>query len=1450
MISMQSVNSEQSAGRIQRRFRDLARSELTDIEQNFIPADHGWSRDFGWCELLKSRRVLLISEAGAGKTHECRKQVLELWNRGEPAFYFDLAQLAQNSFEDLLSSEEEARFNAWRASQSEVATCFLDSIDELNLTLGSFELALKRLNKAISGQLGRVRVVITTRPVQVDQNLIHQYLPIPDPVDLIESADAFADIAMGRSKDRNNRAEKDSTPPWRIVTLMPLSKEQIHEMAELEGVEDPDALLNDIYQRDAAEFARRPQDLVELCSDWRDFHRIRTHKEQVEHNINIKLKPRASGPELSELSPDRALEGASRLALAALLTRKLTIRHSVEADFGGEPGTALDPATVLHDWTPEERKTLLQRALFGFASYGRVRFHHRSVIEFLAAYRLENRLANGMTIKAVKRLLFATPPLGSMVIRPTMRPVAAWLARADPSIFRDVCNHEPSVLLNHADPECMSPGERIEALRAYVERYGKGGWRGVHFPKIQVRRFASTELANEVPVLWNSQIENVEVRELLLELIGAGSMSSCSDIAYEVAIDDSSMSRERLAAIDALAQLNDPRLTDIARSLEEKQRIWPERLVRGIIIELFPNFIDPERLCRILGSLQETNRAIGEIEWMLPLSIEHSPLTLNYLTDMRSRLTALVTEELFWEERSLHLVCKRPHLVPLLSAVCLRLLADRDTDEEVVRSSAIALRLQSDQQAPDEPAKELRKAIRNASPSVREAAFWADDAFIERLIPGRSAWDRMVDALQHGPFPLEFEKDETWILRTLSDQNELNDKRSIMLEASIWLSGGQDHDSQKYIEQLKEKVVDAPDLVGRIEQRLKPNPTNPKQIELEAKIRRQREENEQIQAKHHAQWVDFWTEVAERPEEVFNPDRANNTAWILWQAMKRSGDESRSSGWNRRFIEQHFGEKVANQLRDTMTKIWREDKPTLRMERPYEEKNTFLVRWQLGLAGVTAEAEDPDWARRISRKEAELAARYAPIEINGFPSWLESLSLEHPEEVKSTLGPDLVAQLEEPAKPSTFYTLLQDVSHSQPPVAKLFVPFLINWLDRNKGVLQEGEDETSAAHRLKRVIDLLLEHGEQKLHSYIKNMAIEKLESQKEGQLTTLWLSTLMNLDPGKAACAMEQRLAAAEPAPNDLAVHYFGNLFGPRYGGEFAVNLKKVEFTPDLLLRLIRLAYNHIRPADDVEHEGVFTPGPRDQAQDGRSALLSALLDMSGEDSWAKKLEMYTDPLFEHFRDRLLLLAEEKLAEQMDETELKERDVIAIDRHGETPPMTCDEMFSLMLDRLDDLDDFLLQDTSPREVWAQIGDERVMRREIARRLKDDSNGTYTVDQEAATADEKETDIRMRSTGSRQQAVIELKIGESWSGRELRDTLKNQIVKKYMAPEDCRSGCLLITVVSNRAWEDPESGERLDIDQLATMLHTEAHRIMGQMGESLRLSAKVLDLRPRLPIER
>jgi hypothetical protein len=1433
---------------IKRSFRDLSDAEVADIERASALARVGWTGSFGWDELLRSKRVLIVSEAGAGKTYECQEQQAKLWNAGEPAFFLDLATLAGSSVRDMLGGAgEEERLDAWLRSQSELATFFLDSVDELKLTLGKFDQALKRLNKALAGQLGRARIIITTRPVPIDRELILRHLPIPESGEAGPTAESFADMVMAPSK--NERADNAGPKAWRNVGLMPLSLDQMREFAALQGVPDPDALLADIRQRDAEKFAERPQDLIELCSDWREHHRIRSHREQVKTNIATKSKPSTERKERAELSQEAAIEGASRLALAAMLTRKLTLRHSADSDSVHASEAALDVSKILQNWSAETRATLLERPLFGFASYGRVRFHHRSVVEFLAAERLDALLSRGVSIKSIKRLLFTETARGVRTVRPSMRPVAAWLAISRDTIFDDVVALDPAVVLDYGDPQSLRPAQRVRALEAYVDRYGRGGWRGLSTPRIRVHRFASQELTDSVKRLWNQGIENPEVRDLLLQIVAAGKLGGCADIAYAAAMERARTLRERSLAVDALLKLNDARLEALSVSVETESARWPDALARRAMLDLFPTYMPVARLSKILRRVREGARSDGDLDYRLPGEIETADLSPEYLDQLRQTLTDLLVDGLAWERDKLpHLRTKRPDLVGALVATCRRQTAEGVRTEPWLESSLLAVRLAKEDHSEKGALEELERALAGLAGDARENAFWKEDALLVRLHRSGDAWHRLFDLSRYGGIHLDDEKDAAWIRRRLSDPNEPLQHREMMLWAEMVLLNRDATDYRKLLESLKPIVSDAPSLTTIIDDRLKSLTGSAELRRMEAAGAKRTEQAERRVAEAHASWVMFWHEIVRDPDAVFGADRAESTALNLWRAVERSGRESRASGWNRRFIEEQFGTAVADRLRETMMAAWRKDRPTLRSERPDGEKDTFLVSWQFGLAGIAAEAEDASWAKRLTEQEAELACRYAPMELNGFPSWLESLAVEHPAAVDRVLGEELSLSLREVTEASTYSMFLQNISHTSAIVAALFVPRIRAWLSE---IAQVGAkpNNPQLGQNLRQAIEILVKSGNADDRRLIEMTARQRMADGLAAPFADLWLSALLHLNAVAGLDVLEKGLKECAPLRTGAGVQLFGRLFDRHYGG-IGVDLSAPGFTPRLLLRLLRLAYQHVRIADDAQHEGSYSPDTRDNAETSRNAVLGALLSTSGAEAWAVKLEMADDPLFNHIKDRVIALAEERAADEADNAALTEAEFAILDKTGQAPPMTREAMFALMRDRLADIDDLLLRDTSPRELWASITDENLMRRELARVLDDAGNQSYKIDQESVTADEKETDIRFMSTGSRQQGVIELKLGDQRSGSDLFKTIRDQLLTKYMAADDCRAGCLLVTIAKDREWDHPITGKRIGFEELMIVLNEEADRLSKELGGTAKLMAKGLDLRPRIGTER
>ncbi|TNI25310.1 NACHT domain-containing protein [Aeromonas veronii] len=1431
---------------IERTFKDIDEQQIFDADKQSFLTQLGWSDGLTWEALLRSKRILLISEAGSGKTHECREQARLLAAKGEAAFFVELASLASTHLRDLLGYEEEARFDLWLASQAEVATFFLDSYDELQLTRGSFRQALDRFVKGVQGHLGRVRVVITTRPIPFDGQLVRSKLPIPPQIKLQSTEEKereFASMALGEHIPiSSGQSNEDPIPEWRTVALMPLSNTQIVEFAEQKGVKNTAELLSDIERKNAFEFARRPQDLIELCADWRAGLQLRTHRQQVEASIRIKLKPRnrEDRHELAELSIDKAIAGASRLALAMWLTRRLTIRHSAKSDNDQQGEVALDPSIILSDWTQEERQTLLERPLFGFASYGRVRFHHRSVSEFLAAKRLQEMRDKGMSLRALKRLLFIETK-GNTIVLPSKRAIAGWLAALNDDIFQAIRDHEPTLLLDEGDPASLTLAQRKQALGAYVQRYGKGGWRGLHTPSIQIKRFATPELADEINLLWQQGIDNHEVRCVLLELIERGVICGCSDLVYSVATDSVLVEVERIYAIHALKALNAPRLGEIAALMVSQHPDWPDKIVREAILDLFPSHLSVAQLCQALGWLQWKKRSVSNLSWRLPSLIKNAPLVMSQLDELRDKLVTLISDGLHWrQDQWPHMISSHQYLSSALAATCIRGL-DFQCSGQWIHASVLSLRLRQHEYDDDKIHQALAQRINELDSKNRKLVFWEIDALVQSLCPIDDIWKRVVEIIPYDSLiKITVQFDQTWVVNDLQDKNKPFLERQILMHVALYLLRISPIN-------LRPLVIDCSDLILYINEMMKPSVFDIKQEKARREEAIWNKRRERKKAKNLASWVMLHRELSEYPDTAFSDERCKNLVWNLFRVMISSSGDSNLSGWNRPFLESHFGAVVTDWLRMLFMASWREHCPTLICERPEDQRSTYMEIWRLGLAGLYAEAEDNDWASPLTQEEAMLAARYSLLELNKLPDWVNDLVRYHPSAVNEVFGKELEWILSTSTHELHHSMLLQRLHHAPNSVTMLFVPRLVTWLSEIEPLIDDELQSSEFMSRYSRVIELILIHGDVDHQAKLCFMAKEYISKELAEPVMLTWLSTLIRLNPELGVDALEEKLRDIEPEPLSKAVVWFTKLFNERHDG---INVRNNDFTPVLLLRLVRLAYRHIRRQDDAEHEGGYTPDMRDNAEYARNAILTALLESQGEEGWQVKHDMAIDPLFSHFKDRVLALAQEAWAKEIDSALLDEQQCRELEDKGEAPLTTNAAMFTLLCDRLADLDELLNSDDSPREAWARIDQERIMRRAIAKELKYSANGLYNVDQEAVTAEEKETDIRLRSTASHYESVIELKLGDNRPVRDFLNTIEHQLVTKYLSIETRRSGALLITLKEDRTWRHPDSGATIDINELYELLVEEAKRVEANMGGAVSIVVHILTLFPRLPTEK
>nr|WP_202034882.1 hypothetical protein [Pseudomonas aeruginosa] len=1226
---------------MKRTFRKLRKPE--QLANDFSSGWDQGSRAEGidWGELLKYPRVLLVSEAGAGKTYECQQQAAALFDRAEAAFFLPLEAVAAGGIGSELYGPHLLRFQQWQASSSQVAYFFLDSIDELQLVHKSFREALKRLAHDLEGALGRATIVVTSRPVAIDRRAFQEILPVPQPAREALNGEQFVRIAVHGSLE----GKHDQPPPFIEVELLPLTNMQIIEFSRDQGVLSPEALLSAIDARHALDFARRPQDLIELCDDWREHGEIRSHFEQVKNHALSRLTARPDRREQADLSIEKAFLGAQRLALAVILGRRLTIRYSAGADTENSGEAPIDPRLLLSDWGAKEIIALLERPIFAEGGYGRVRFHHRSVMEYLAARQIHLLIESGkLSGSAAKRLIFGLTYTNKKLLKPSMRPVAGWLSLLRPDVFDEVLEVEPSTLLTHGDPESLTELQRERALLAFVECYGKGQWRGLVVPDLQVARLAQAALSDTILTAWNSGVENPEVRELLLRLISAGRLGKCADLAASIALDSNCSEEERFEALVALSNLEDQRLEALIEAVVTLAPSWTERIARWVGSYLYPEHVSDAQLLQLLVNVRGGSRYSGDYAARIARVIEKAELSTNRLEALLPGLLALTRSNI--EERDDQLVDRSARLEAsaILRALCIRLLEHGAYSSELIQASVLVLRVSETGSALRKGSTELRTLLEALPSANRRQVFEADLSCIAMLESGKVVRNRLVRLVYDGALSYTREKDWQWVLDALSEREAPADLRTVLLQLAVHFvptcSGDSDFIS------IRKAAADSQALITELNEAIEANKPSEATLRIQDEQRKRKERQEKKTLSLQQEWLAFWSEVAKRPALALAPGRLHTTIWNLWIVLRNKGGGSEEGRWDRAFLEMHFGHEATSAIRQALSAYWRSMTPSVRSERKAGEKNTYLVVWSIGLVGIYAEAEDPTWTSRLNGDEAELAARYALLELNGLPSWLVALVKEHAVYVESILGGELDDELAEPPGNGRWHsTLLQGLRYGPAQIAKLLQPRLSAWLGGPGENLMQLPHSESGENKLDQVVRVLATHGDQSVRTELEDLAANQVETAPDTPFLFFWLPVLCRANAARGTAKLLDLLGEYPVEQDGIAVRAIGSLFNERSNDSTDWS----SLTADLLLKLTISIHRHVKPEDDLVHENVYSPGPRDYAENGRRYVFEALMQASGPDAMRAKLELAAHPIFGHLRDRIAALAHERLAAEVD---------------------------------------------------------------------------------------------------------------------------------------------------------------------------------------------------------
>ena len=151
---------------LDRKFERL--SDEDDFDPDALRARVAFGlADSSWDDLLKEPRVVILAEAGTGKTHELRTKAEALKASNHAAFFCRIEDLGSDGLPEALDPADDDAFRAWLEG-SDHGRFFLDSVDEACLTNpGSFKTALRHFSRAVgtaprTGRRSALRLALAT----------------------------------------------------------------------------------------------------------------------------------------------------------------------------------------------------------------------------------------------------------------------------------------------------------------------------------------------------------------------------------------------------------------------------------------------------------------------------------------------------------------------------------------------------------------------------------------------------------------------------------------------------------------------------------------------------------------------------------------------------------------------------------------------------------------------------------------------------------------------------------------------------------------------------------------------------------------------------------------------------------------------------------------------------------------------------------------------------------------------------------------------------------------------------------------------------------------------------------------------------------------------------------------------------------------------------------------
>ncbi|MGN6691872.1 MAG: hypothetical protein ACTHJU_13105 [Sphingopyxis sp.] len=672
-----------------------------------------FGKGLSWPDLIAGYRIIILSEAGAGKTEEIRHSTQTLRNEGKPAFFLRLEHVADD-FEIAFEEGNLAEFERWLASDEE-GWLFLDSVDEARLREPKdFEKAIRKIGARLSAALQRTHIVLTSRG--------GAWRPVTD-LKLCQQQLKYAAPKPAASEEETEAASDGEENPFLIVALDDLGEQQVEIFAKARGVANPKPFTDAIERADAWSVATRPDDLNELVEYWEKHQRIGNRLELMQSSIARRLAERDQNrDEALPLSIVDAMMGARSVAAAATLAQESTIR----VPDGSENTKGIAVAAVLPGWDSKKTAALLSRPIFDEAIYQTVRFHHRTVREYLTAEWLKGLLDRETSRRKIEALIFRNQ-YGQEVIVPTMRPVLVWLILLDDKIRERALAISPELIFEGGEPKALPLATRQKILRDVCETMATDVTRSSTSDYRAIQRFADKDIAEDVKNLLAKYASNNELLWFLLRMVWQGELAEALPEAKKFALNSKAARFVRIAAFRAVRAVgSDSDQLEVRKQFLDEASALNREWFAELLEDLPPTKPSVEWVLACIAKLKSRDRnTIDGLPQALDTFV--AKLEPDLAAELLGGLNLLICKRPVVERRFCEISKRYGWLIKSAAQAAERLIVARHPAALQTPILSVLQKLPSAQHYRDWDLRDIRSSIPSlvpAWPELNDALFW------------------------------------------------------------------------------------------------------------------------------------------------------------------------------------------------------------------------------------------------------------------------------------------------------------------------------------------------------------------------------------------------------------------------------------------------------------------------------------------------------------------------------------------------------------------------------------------------------------------------------------------------------------------------------------------------------------------------------------------------------